>query len=40
MERDRQMVESHNKKEKTLSGQDKLLVDEWQKRMARKEKDR
>ena len=33
------MVEIH-KKEKTLSGQDKLLVDEWQKRMARKEKDR
>ena len=27
-------------KEKPLSGQDKLLVDEWQKRMARKEKDR
>ena len=34
------MVESHKKKEKTLSGQDKLLVDKWQKRMARKEKDR
>ena len=35
------MVESHKKKkEKTLSGQDKLLVGKWQKRMARKEKDR
>ena len=39
-ERDRHMVESHKKKEKLVSGQDKLLVDEWQKRMARKEKDR
>ena len=34
------MVESHKKKEKPLSWQDKLLVDEWQKRMVRKEKDR
>ena len=34
------MVESHKKKEKTLSGQDKLLADEWQKRLAKKEKDR
>ena len=39
-ERDRHMVESPKKKEKPLSGQDKLLVDEWQKRRARKEKDR
>ena len=34
------MVESHKKKEKLGSGQDKLLVDEWQKRRVRKKKDR
>ena len=39
-ERDRHMVESHKKKEEPVSVQDKLLVDEWQKRRARKEKDR
>ena len=39
-ERDRHMEESHKKKEKPLSGQDKLLMDKWQKRRARKEKDR